>query len=142
MVLSYDWSEGGDVEVVVEDIERLNLDYHDKYDKQQKIGDSTPRYGFASKRQQYTNAGALVNQFNDPFWSADKLILTSAEGLELEKVKQKLQGMSTCSGTTLSWEILSPFLTGDLGDLENTNKMLLTSWSTTTMIMTSSTRTG
>ena len=36
MVLTYDWSEGGDVEVVVEDIERLNMDYHDKYDKQQK----------------------------------------------------------------------------------------------------------
>ena len=35
-VLQYDWSEGGDVEVVVEDIERLQMDYHDKYDKQQK----------------------------------------------------------------------------------------------------------
>jgi hypothetical protein len=32
----YDWSEGGDTEVVVEDIERLNMDYWDKYDKQQK----------------------------------------------------------------------------------------------------------
>ena len=35
-VLVYDWSEGGDPEVVVEDIEQLNLDYYDKYDKQQK----------------------------------------------------------------------------------------------------------
>jgi hypothetical protein len=35
-VLMYDWSEGGDTEVVVEDIERLNMDYWDKYDKQQK----------------------------------------------------------------------------------------------------------
>merc|ERR1711974_465912 len=34
-VLSYDWSEGGDTEVVVEDIERMNMDYHDKYDRQQ-----------------------------------------------------------------------------------------------------------
>ena len=34
-VLMYDWSEGGETEVVVEDIERLNLDYFDKYDKQQ-----------------------------------------------------------------------------------------------------------
>jgi len=32
----YDWSEGGDTEVVVEDIERLNMDYWDKYDIQQK----------------------------------------------------------------------------------------------------------
>ena len=28
----YDWSDGGDTEVVVEDIERLNLDFFDKYD--------------------------------------------------------------------------------------------------------------
>ena len=32
----YDWSEGGDTEVVVEDIERLNMDFFDKYDKQQQ----------------------------------------------------------------------------------------------------------
>ena len=35
-MLVYDWSDGGDTEVVVEDIERLNMDYFDKYDKQQK----------------------------------------------------------------------------------------------------------
>ena len=35
-VLMYDWSEGGDTEVVVEDIERLNMDFFDKYDKQQQ----------------------------------------------------------------------------------------------------------
>ena len=32
----YVWSEGGDTEVVVEDIERLNMDFFDKYDKQQQ----------------------------------------------------------------------------------------------------------
>lgn len=31
-LLIYDWSEMGDVEVVVEDIERLNLDDFDPYD--------------------------------------------------------------------------------------------------------------
>ena len=34
-ILTYDWSEGGDTEVVVEDVERLQLEYFDKYDKQQ-----------------------------------------------------------------------------------------------------------
>ena len=85
LVLSYDWSEGGDVEVVVEDIERLNLDYHDKYDKQQKDWRLHTEDGFASKRQLYTNANKLRNQFSDPFWTADKLIFSSAEGMELEK---------------------------------------------------------
>jgi len=93
LVLSYDWSEGGDVEVVVEDIERLNLDYHDKYDKQQKDWRLLTEDGFASKRQLYTNGQTLRNQFiADPFWSADKLILSSPEGMELEKIKRELPG--------------------------------------------------
>ena len=53
----YDWSEGGETEVVAEDIERLNMDYFDKYDKQQKdwrlfkeVGTQT----FCSYHTQYT----------------------------------------------------------------------------------------
>jgi len=72
MVLSYDWSDGGDVEVVIEDIERLNMDYHDKYDKQQKDWRLLTEDGFASKRQAYTNKCNIINHFRDPFWSADK----------------------------------------------------------------------
>lgn len=34
-VLVYDWSEPGDAEVVVEDIENLNMDNIDYYDDQQ-----------------------------------------------------------------------------------------------------------
>ena len=76
-VLQYDWSEGGDVEVVVEDIERLQMDYHDKYDKQQKDWRLHTEDGFASKRQYYTNKIKLFGQFRDPFWGADKLIFSS-----------------------------------------------------------------
>lgn len=32
-LLVYDWSQGGDVEVVVEDIERINFDRFDKHDE-------------------------------------------------------------------------------------------------------------
>ena len=91
-VLQYDWSEGGDVEVVVEDIERLQMDYHDKYDKQQKDWRLHNEDGFASKRQYYTNKIKLFGQFRDPFWGADKLIFSSDEGLEAEKIKQSLPG--------------------------------------------------
>jgi len=91
-VLSYDWSEGGDVEVVVEDIERLNMDYHDKYDKQQKDWRLLTEDGFATKRAMYTNKNKLLAQFRDPFWSADKIILSSAEGVEAQKVKLMLPG--------------------------------------------------
>merc|ERR1712029_203853 len=76
-VLQYDWSEGGDIEVVVEDIERLQMDYHDKYDKQQKDWRLHTEDGFASKRNLYTQKTSVRNQFRDPFWGADKLILSS-----------------------------------------------------------------
>jgi len=92
MVLTYDWSEGGDAEVVVEDIERLNMDYHDKYDKQQKDWRLLTEDGFASKRNLYTERNQLRAQFNDPFWDADKLILTTDEALVQEKIRMQLPG--------------------------------------------------
>jgi len=92
MVLTYDWSEGGDAEVVVEDIERLNMDYHDKYDKQQKDWRLLTEDGFASKRNLYTERNQLKSQFNDPFWDPDKLILTTDEALVQEKIRMQLPG--------------------------------------------------
>ena len=91
-VLQYDWSEGGDVEVVVEDIERLQMDYHDKYDKQQKDWRLHTEDGFASKRNLYTQKTSVRNQFRDPFWGADKLILSSEEGLEMDRLRMELPG--------------------------------------------------
>ena len=91
-VLQYDWSEGGDVEVVVEDIERLQMDYHDKYDKQQKDWRLHTEDGFASKRNLYTQKTSVRNQFRDPFWGADKLILSSDEGLEMDRLRMELPG--------------------------------------------------
>jgi len=91
-VLQYDWSEGGDIEVVVEDIERLQMDYHDKYDKQQKDWRLHTEDGFASKRYEYTVKDDIRGQFRDPFWGADKLILSGAEGLERERVDLMLPG--------------------------------------------------
>lgn len=92
MVLSYDWSEGGDPEVVVEDIEALNMDYHDKYDKQQKDWRLLTEDGFASKRNIYTEQTELMNGFQAPFLSPDQLILTNEEALEMERVLSILPG--------------------------------------------------
>jgi len=98
MVLSYDWSEGGDPEVVVEDIEALNMDYHDKYDKQQRDWRLLTEDGFASKRNIYSNRYKLMAAFNDPFFTADKLILSSDEGVEWETVVKRLPGNEYLSG--------------------------------------------
>merc|ERR1719187_1236074 len=91
-VLQYDWSEGGDVEVVVEDIERLQMDYHDKYDKQQKDWRLHTEDGFASKRNLYTMKHKLLGYFNDPFWGCDRLILSTAEATEQDRVRRSLPG--------------------------------------------------
>merc|ERR1712083_1283886 len=71
---------------------RLNMDYHDKYDKQQKDWRLLTEDGFASKRQLYTNGHKLRTQFNDPFWDADKLIFSATEADECEKMKLRLPG--------------------------------------------------
>ena len=91
-VLQYDWSEGGEVEVVVEDIERLQMDYHDKYDKQQKDWRLHTEDGFQTKRHLFSNKESIYGQFRDPFWSADKLILSPPEGMEQERIRQQLPG--------------------------------------------------
>jgi len=92
MVLSYDWSEGGDPEVVVEDIEGLNMDFHDKYDKQQKDWRLLTEDGFASKRNIYTERNDLMKAFLDPFYTADKLILSSDEGVEYDHIVRRMPG--------------------------------------------------
>jgi len=110
-VLSYDWSEGGDTEVVVEDIERMEMDYHDKYDKQQKDWRLLTEDGFASKRLMYSGEGRyhLAGQFRDPFWTADDLILTSEEGKEQDRVRGRLPGNEYIKGYNVSMGDAEPF---------------------------------
>jgi len=98
MVLSYNWSDGGDTEAVIEDIERLNMDYHDKYDKQQQDWRLMNEDGFAMKRWLYTDKNYLMCQFRDPFWTADKLILTSVEASEQDLLRVQLPGNFYFSG--------------------------------------------
>jgi len=97
-VLSYDWSEGGDFEVVVEDIESLNLDYHDKYDKMQKDWRLLTEDGFGSKRYQYTQQATLLKGFVAPFFGAEQLYYTPDEALEIEKIKTLLPGNAKTHG--------------------------------------------
>merc|ERR1719397_1480960 len=59
-VLSYDWSEGGDTEVVVEDIERMEMDYHDKYDRQQLDWRMLTEDNFGQARLNYTGDTEVV----------------------------------------------------------------------------------
>lgn len=53
--LVYDWSDGGDAEVVVEDIENTELDMIEIYDDQQKEWRFHDEQGAAFQRNRYTN---------------------------------------------------------------------------------------
>ena len=62
-VLVYDWSEGGDTEVVIEDIENTELDMIELYSDQQKDWRFHNETNAAQKRFQCTN----------PLWIKAKL---------------------------------------------------------------------
>jgi len=91
-VLTYDWSEGGDTEVVVEDIERLNLDYFDKYDKQQSDWRMFKEDMYCAHRTLYTLGQWYGNALKHQYWEADKIIPTAEESMDWEEVAHKLPG--------------------------------------------------
>jgi len=55
-VLVYDWSEPGDMEIVVEDIEALNFDFLEETDEQQKDWRLGTEERFAMMRERYCNS--------------------------------------------------------------------------------------
>jgi len=97
-VLTYDWSEGGDTEVVVEDIERLNLDYFDKYDKQQSDWRMHKEDLYSAHRALYTLGQWYRNALKHQYWEADKIIPTAQEAEEWEFVAHKLPGNAHAYG--------------------------------------------
>jgi len=97
-VLMYDWSEGGDTEVVVEDIERLNMDYFDKYDKQQADWRLHKEENYAKQRIIYTNRGKVLINFWADYWDCDKLMYEPHEMDELQWNIHKLPGNTYDNG--------------------------------------------
>jgi len=91
-VLMYDWSEGGDTEVVVEDIERLNMDYWDKYDKQQKDWRMHTEENYAKRRLEFTRRRLYLNYFNIDYWHADKVHATQPESEDFLKYSHRVPG--------------------------------------------------
>ncbi|GFY34140.1 NADH dehydrogenase 1 alpha subcomplex subunit 10, mitochondrial [Trichonephila clavipes] len=59
-ILIYDWSNYGDVEVVVEDIERIDFDKYSKYDTQMKDWRKEDDWEWAHFRRRYSNRKDLL----------------------------------------------------------------------------------
>jgi len=91
-VLVYDWSEEGDPEVVVEDIEALNMDYHDKYDKQQKDWRMHLEEHYSTARGYYTNKVHVLHNFEYPYFSCDKIWNSSDENVEWDRLSARMPG--------------------------------------------------
>jgi len=62
--LVYDWSDGGDAEVVVEDIEHTELDMIELYDDQQKEWRFHDEQGAAYQRNRFTNLRKIDDKLN------------------------------------------------------------------------------
>lgn len=91
-VLMYDWSEGGDTEVVVEDIERLNMDFFDKYDKQQQDWRMQKEDKYARKRQQFTNRYHMDSHYKVDYFEMDRILFTPEEMKEFQFHAHKVPG--------------------------------------------------
>lgn len=91
-VLMYDWSEGGETEVVVEDIERLNLDYFDKYDKQQADWRMFKEENYARCRTMYTQRHRVLMNFKADYWDHDRIRMDAEESAEFQWHAHKLPG--------------------------------------------------
>lgn len=74
-LLMYDWSEGGDVEVVVEDIERIDFEGYTEYDEKFSDWFIGKEMYWAEIRQIYADKkDELMHAFHIPFLEAPELL--------------------------------------------------------------------
>lgn len=80
-LLVYDWSEGGDVEVVVEDIERVDMDQSDKHDpKFRDWKELAAEADWVEARTRYTqDKDSSMCFFNVPRFDCPELVIDAAD---------------------------------------------------------------
>lgn len=87
-LLIYDWSAGGDIEVVIEDIERINFDQYTEREEPKMKDWRFPRETeWADQRKLYTNQKCyLMNLFNVPRIDVPELITSADDVFAMEQV--------------------------------------------------------
>ncbi|XP_037796182.1 NADH dehydrogenase [ubiquinone] 1 alpha subcomplex subunit 10, mitochondrial-like [Penaeus monodon] len=97
-VLIYDWSEEGDTEVVVEDIERISFDF-DKNDPKLADWKQPDEWEWCQKRMQYTKGKKkILNWMNVPDFSVPELILNAEEHKKFKDAWWNAPGMKYAEG--------------------------------------------
>lgn len=95
-VMVYDWSEPGETEVVVEDIEQLNFDYYGIHDEQQKDWRHYNEHEATNLRLEYSSAeqynvnmskACTVRNFD-----SEHLFYSAEERINLENVCRHMKG--------------------------------------------------
>lgn len=86
-LLVYDWSEGGDPEVVVEDIERIDFDHYDHFSNKTREWRELTTKEWNELRVRYADEKSdLMHSFNSVIrWDAPELIYNGDEMLEFER---------------------------------------------------------
>lgn len=93
-LLVYDWSNGGETEVVVEDIERIDFDRFDHYDPKMKDWRLPGEWDWCELRMRFTQEKPdLMNYFNVPRLDVPELIDQAGDVIEFNKVWTEAPGM-------------------------------------------------
>ncbi|XP_019880118.1 NADH dehydrogenase [ubiquinone] 1 alpha subcomplex subunit 10, mitochondrial [Aethina tumida] len=75
-LLIYDWSEEGEVDVVIEDIERIDFDHYDEQDRKMKDWDLPKEEDWAAIRRRYADdKNLLLSYFNIPCFEVPELVV-------------------------------------------------------------------
>lgn len=95
-LLVYDWSNGGETEVVVEDIERIDFDRYDKHDL--KLNDWRENlyeeWDWCERRMLYTTEKCdLMNYFNVPRFDVPELVRAAEDSKVWHEVWFSAPGM-------------------------------------------------
>lgn len=92
-LLVYDWTDHGDVEVVVEDIERIDFDSYEKHDPKMHDWRKPDEWAWNWSRIRYSDKDMVMNNFLVPRFDVPELVYSGAEAYELNKVWSSAPGM-------------------------------------------------
>jgi len=98
-LLIYDWSEPGDTEVIVEDIERIDFDCYTKHDKKLSDWRKAKENIWAECRMEYAdNKAGLMTLFNVPVFDVPELVAKADEVEQWSKIWHSAPGMEYETG--------------------------------------------
>lgn len=98
-LLVYDWSNGGETEVVVEDIERIDFDRFDHYDPKMKDWRYANEWEWCEMRMRFTyDKWELMNYFNVPRFDVPELVMTAEDNKAWNDAWYDAPGMKYAPG--------------------------------------------